>query len=188
MIEELREWLTNNHAESESVWLVTFKKGKSSNYISYGEIVDELLCFGWIDSLPRKLDDSRTMLRISPRSSSSNWSGLNKKRVEKLKKQNRLQPAGIRAIELAMQSGTWNFLDDVEKGIIPSDLKSELNKIPAAALNFDRFPVSSKRAILEWIHSAKKPETREKRIRETVAKAAENKKANHPTGRDNGPS
>ena len=98
-----------------------------------------------------------------------------------------MTPGGLEMIELAKQSGTWGFLDDVERLEIPFDLSEELNKYPSARTYYDRFPPSSKRGILEWIKSAKKDETRRRRIVETAEKAARNVKANHPKGRDMGP-
>ncbi len=186
-IEELRDWLERNHADSDSVWLVRYKKGFSDNYITYDELVDELICFGWVDSLPRKLDEERTMLRISPRNPQSNWSALNKERVGRLTKNGRMRPSGFELVNKAKSNGAWEFLDDVEKLIIPRDLKLALESRKNALMYFNRFPDSSKRGILEWIKNAKQPATREKRIEETAGKAAQNLKANHPKGRDKGP-
>lgn len=184
---QLRLWLKENHTQTESFWLVKWKKGTGKPFISYDEIVDELMCFGWVDSLPRKLDEEKTMLRISPRNPKSNWSGVNKKRVARLLKAGKMEASGLALVEIGKQNGTWNFLDDVEQLIIPPDLATALEKVEKAAYYFDRFPPSSKRGILEWIKSAKQPATREKRIQETAAKAGKNIKANHPKGRDAGP-
>lgn len=184
---ELRSWLERNFDKSESVWLVKWKKGLGKSYISYDEMVDELMCFGWIDSLPKNLDDQKTMHRISPRNPKSNWSGLNKERIRRLTKTGKMTPSGLKVIEQAKINGTWNFLDDVEQLMIPSDLEEALNNDSNARYYFDRFPDSSKRNILEWTKNAKQDSTREKRISETVAKAAQNIKANHPKGRDSGP-
>lgn len=186
-IDELREWLSNNYKSENSYWLVRNKKAYSENYISYKELVDELICFGWIDSLPRKLDESKTMLLISPRNPKSNWSRVNKNKVEKLIKKGRMHNAGLELVEKAKANGSWNFLDDVEELIIPSDLQDELGALKNAEFYFNRFPDSSKRGILEWIKNAKKEETRIKRIKETALKASQNIKANHPKGRDAGP-
>jgi len=184
---ELRQWLHKNHYKKESVWLVRWKKETGKPYLEYSDIVDQLLCFGWVDSLPRKLDDEKTMLRISPRNPKSNWSGINKRKVERLIKDNLMEPPGLQLVETAKKNGRWNFLDDVEQLIIPPDLKDALAKTPNAKYYYDRFPDSSKRGILEWIKNAKQATTREKRILETAAKAAQNLKANHPKGRDAGP-
>lgn len=185
--EDLRRWLAKNHASAGSVWLVTWKKGSGGPYVSYDEIVDVLLCFGWVDSLPRKLDANRTMRRISPRDPKSSWSKVNKERVERLIKAGLMEPSGLAVVEEAKKNGSWYFLDDVEDLEIPDDLKAEFEKHPGSRRNFDRFPRSSKRAILEWIKSAKTEATRRKRIVETATKAAKNLKSNHPKGRDAGP-
>lgn len=186
-IDELRNWLRENHAQTESVWLVRWKKGYGKTYLGYHDIVEELLCFGWVDSLPRKWDEKRTMLRISPRNPKSNWSKLNKDRVERLMKSGKMAGAGLEIVKQAKANGAWDFLNDVEQLITPPDLQKALAGNPKARFYFHRFPDSSKRGILEWIKNAKQDSTRQKRIQETVAKAAENRKANHPPGRDAGP-
>ena len=184
---QLRDWLKENHAQKESVWVVKWKKGFGQTYISYDEIVDELLCFGWVDSLPRKLYEMITMLRISPRNPKSNWSKVNKDKVDRLIKEGKMEEPGQIMVDKAKGNGAWNFLDDVEKLIIPDDLEKAFGDNTKAKYYYDRFPNSSKRGILEWIKNAKQESTRKKRIEETVAKAAENIKANHPKGRDAGP-
>ena len=127
------------------------------------------------------------MLRLSPRSPRSNWSGTNKRRVARLEKAGRMTEAGRGMVELAKRSGTWTFLDDVERLALPDDLVARFERNAEARRRFERFPDSSKRGILEWIKTAKRAATREKRIAETVDKAARNVKANHPKGRDAGP-
>jgi len=186
-VSELRDWLEENYAQNESVWLVKWKKDFGKTYISYDEIVDELLCFGWVDSLPRKLDDKRTMLRISPRNPRSSWSKVNKERVMRLINAGKMQLPGLKMVEIAKSNGAWDFLNDVEDLIIPPDLEEALKKNGNAKYFYERFPNSSKRGILEWIKNAKQESTRRKRILETVSKAAKNIKANHPKGRDAGP-
>lgn len=184
---DLRKWLSENYAQKESVWLVKWKKEAGKPFISYDEIVDELMCFGWVDSLPRKLDEQRTMLRISPRNPKSNWSRVNKARVARLIEAGKIEAPGLEKIALAKTNGAWHFLDEVEDLLIPSDLQEALNENEQALHFFERFPDSSKRGILEWIKNAKQAATRQKRISETVTKAANNLKANHPKGRDAGP-
>ncbi len=186
-IEDLRSWLEENYALSESFWLVRWKKGKSESYIEYSEIIDQLLCFGWVDSLPRKLDEERSMLRISPRKPKSNWSGVNKKKVERLTEAGLMHKSGLDLIEIAKQNGAWNFLDDVEKLIVPDDLLETFKRHSKSEYYWNRFPPSSKKSILEWIKNAKTRPTRLKRLEETAEKASRNVKANHPKGRDAGP-
>jgi uncharacterized protein YdeI (YjbR/CyaY-like superfamily) len=175
---DLRKWLQVNHFQPKGVWLVTYKKSHP-DYLPYNDLVEECLCFGWIDSLPRKLDQQRTMLYIAPRQQSSNWSKVNKDRVEKLQTLGLIQQAGLEKIEQAKKDGSWYFLDDVEALILPEDLKLALANNELAMTNFAAFPPSAKRGILEWIKNAKRPETRIKRIQDTVTKATINVRANY---------
>jgi uncharacterized protein YdeI (YjbR/CyaY-like superfamily) len=176
--EEWRRWLTENHDRSDGIWLVTFKKQCGDRYVSYDAVVEEALCFGWIDSLPRKLDSERTMLWVAPRKPGSGWSKLNKERIAAMIATERMTPAGLAKIEAAKQDGSWTALDAIEALEIPPDLQRAIETDPIAQQNFEAFPRSAKRGILEWVISAKRPETRAKRIAETVRLAAENKRAN----------
>ncbi len=180
---ELRAWLAKNHARKDAIWLVTWKKGGVVPHLPWPEIVDEALCFGWIDSLPRKLDESRTMLLLSPRRAGSGWSAINKKKAEKLIAAGRMAPPGLAAIARAKEDGSWTKLDSAHALEMPADLGSALAAAAPAAANFAAFSPSSRRGILEWIGAAKKPETRAKRIAETAKLAQRNIKANHPGGR-----
>ena len=175
---DLRSWLLNNYQQTHGVWLITYKK-TSRHYLPYSDIVQECICFGWIDSLPRKLDETRTMLYISPRKKGSNWSRVNKQYVAKLQQEGLLHEAGLRKIEQAKEDGSWSFLDDVEALILPDDLKLAFSNNKTARENWSAFPPSVKRGILEWIKNAKKPATRTKRIKDTVEKAAKNIRANY---------
>lgn len=183
---ELRNWLLKNYDKTESVWLVKWKKDSGKSYFGYDEMVDVLIAFGWVDSLPKKLDEKKTMHRISPRNPKSNWSKVNKERVKRLSKDGKMHAWGIKLVEQAKKNGAWNFLDDVERLIIPPDLDIALKAEGKAKLYYERFPNSSKRNILEWIKNAKQTSTRERRIEEVAKKAAQNIKANHPKGRDAG--
>ena len=176
--EEWRNWLAENHTQTEGIWLITYKKNSGMPYLSYDEIVEEAICFGWIDSVPRKLDEQRTMLYISPRKKKSNWSKVNKERVAKLLKQDLIHSSGMSKIEQAKTDGSWSFLDDVEALILPGDLEQALVKNPLAQKYFTAFPPSVKRGILEWIKNAKRSPTRNKRIQKTVELAAQNVRAN----------
>ena len=184
---QLRAWLLENYAQKKSVWLVKWKKGFGESYLNYHDMVDELICFGWIDSLPRNLDKEKTRYRISPRDPKSNWSKANKERVHRLVELGKMEEQGLKMVETAKVNGTWDFLDDVEKLVIPDDLEKAFINNEKARYFFNRFPDSSKRNILEWIKTAKQDSTRQKRITETISKAIENTKANHPKGRDSGP-
>jgi uncharacterized protein YdeI (YjbR/CyaY-like superfamily) len=180
---ELRAWLAKNHRQTEAIWLVTFKKGGPQPSLSWSEIVDEALCYGWIDSLPRKLDAARTMLLLSPRRMGSGWSAINKQKAAALIAAKRMAPPGLAAIERAKKDGSWTRLDAPHAFEMPADLSAALAGAGSAAANFAAFSPSSRRAILEWIATAKKPETRAKRIAQTAQLAARNVKANHPAGR-----
>ena len=172
--EQWRTWLTNHHTQTESIWLVTYKKHTGSRYLAYDDIVEEALCFGWIDSLPRKFDADRTMLLLSPRRPKSPWSKLNKDRVAKILSQGLMTPAGQVKIDRAKADGSWSFLDDVEALVIPDDLADALAENSKAKQYFEAFSPSSKKGILQWIKSAKRANTRQRRIEKTVDLAAQN--------------
>ena len=176
--EEWREWLQENHTQDDGIWLIRYKKATGKPYVDVDESVEEALCFGWIDSLPRKLDDERTMLYVAPRKPQSNWSALNKKRVEKMIEKGLMTPAGLEKIEIAKEDGSWTALDDVEALVIPDDLSEAFDQYSASRDNFEAFPRSVKRGILEWILNAKRPATRQKRIEETASLAQDNIRAN----------
>ncbi len=172
-----RDWLKTHHQKEDSIWLITYKKHTGDRYVSYDAIVEEALCFGWIDSRPRKLDDNRTMLLLSPRRPKSVWSKLNKTRVEQLAEQGLIEPPGLKKIEQAKADGSWTFLDDVEALIIPQDLAAAFKQNSQAKRYFSAFSPSSKKGILQWIKMAKRETTRQQRISKTVEMAAQNKKA-----------
>jgi uncharacterized protein YdeI (YjbR/CyaY-like superfamily) len=175
---EWRKWLKQNHTQAEGVWLISYKKSTGMPRFDYVEAVEEALCFGWIDSKPNKLDDKRSMLWFAPRNAGTGWSKINKARAEKMIETKKMTPAGLAKIEAAKQDGSWNALDAIETLEVPSDLAAALSADPIAQQYFDAFPRSVKRAILEWISNAKRPETREKRIKETARLAAKNIRAN----------
>ncbi|MCU0403877.1 MAG: YdeI/OmpD-associated family protein [Chitinophagaceae bacterium] len=169
-----RQWLSENHLSSTSVWLIIYKKGSGMPSVNYAEALDEALCFGWIDSLPNKRDEKSFYLLFAKRNPKSNWSRVNKEKAAELIKQGRMEKAGMEMIELAKKSGTWDALNEVEETILPNDLKELFDENPVAASNWEQFPRSVKRGILEWIQNAKKPETRNRRIEETVRMAEKN--------------
>lgn len=175
---EWRAWLEENHARADGVWHVSYKKATRKPRVTYDEAVEEALCFGWIDSKPRKLDDERSMLWFAPRKAGSGWSRPNKERVARLTAMGRMTPAGLAKMEAAQRDGSWTALDAVEALTVPPDLARALAASPAAERNFAAFPRSARRGILEWIASARTPVTRAKRIAETARLAAENVRAN----------
>jgi len=173
-----RKWLEVNHTRTEGVWLISYKKATGKPRFDYAEAVEEALCFGWIDSKPGKLDEERSMLWFSPRKAKTGWSKLNKERVGKLIVLGMMTPAGLTKIEAAKKDGSWDRLDTIHEMGIPPDLARAFSKNKTAREYFEAFPPSVKRAIFEWIASAKRPETRAKRIEETVTKAEKNIRAN----------
>ena len=173
-----RVWLEENHERQDGIWLVSFKKHCGDKYVSYDDIVEEALCFGWIDSVTRKLDEDRSMLWLSPRKPGSGWSKLNKERVERTIAAGLMTPAGLEKIEAAKKDGSWNALDAIEALEIPPDLDVALASYPSARQNFDAFPRSVKRGILEWIITAKRVQTRARRVEETARLAEDNIRAN----------
>ena len=175
----IRDWLRANHATGKTFWLVTFKKHVSEHHVPYGDIVAELLCYGWIDSRTRRVDDDRTMLLVAPRKAGSTWSASNKKRVAELTKKGLITVAGQRKVDAARKDGSWSYLDDVEKLIVPDDLAAAFANNKTAKKNYEAFTASSRKIILYWIKSAKRKTTRAKRIDETVRLAAKNVKAAH---------
>ena len=181
---ELRAWLAANHGQREGVWVVRFKQHVAGKHVSWDEIVDEALCWGWIDSLARRLDDERTMQVLTPRREGSGWSALNKRRVERLTAEGRMMAPGMEAIERAKADGSWTVYDEVEALVIPEDLAAALAENGEARRYFEAFSSSAKKGILWWIKSAKRRDTREKRIAETARLAARNLRANHPEARD----
>lgn len=178
---EWRSWLAEHHATAKGVWLIYYKKESGKPRVSYEEAVEEALCFGWIDSVPKKIDEERYMQLFTPRKPSSGWSRPNKIRVERLITDDLMMPAGLKTIEIAKANGKWDSLDAVEDLVVPDDLHAALQQYPPALENFTAFSRSTKRGILEWIHNAKRPETRIKRIVETATLAAQNIKANQFT-------
>ncbi len=177
-IQEWRDWLEENHDQNESIWLILPKKESGLDGLTLEEAVDNALCFGWIDSLPNKVDDKKYKLRMSPRGPKSNWSRVNKQKIARLEKAGLIAEPGYEMVRIAKENGTWNALDDVENLIVPSDLQEELSKYRNAAANFEAFPRSVKRGILEWIFNAKRDTTRQKRIQETAKLAEKNIRAN----------
>jgi len=171
----LRDWLESNHTQDESIWLVTYKKHVEGKYVSKEDILDELLCFGWIDGIRRKLDDDRTMQLITPRKTQY-WAKSYKDRVARLESEGRMHPSGIAVVEAGKQNGLWNFMDDVDALIMPDDLVEALEARSPALENFKAFSPSSRRNVLRWIKLAKKPATRAKRIEKTATLAEQNKK------------
>jgi uncharacterized protein YdeI (YjbR/CyaY-like superfamily) len=170
---EWRRWLEGNHTTSPGVWLAVGKKGNSVTSLGYDDAVEEALCFGWIDSTVNRLDADRFKQLFTPRKPGSTWSRSNKERVERLIGQGLMTSAGLAAVEIAKANGSWTLLNDVEALVMPEDLVTALAEKPGAAEGFSALGESVRKMALYWIASAKRPDTRAKRIAETVAAAAE---------------
>ncbi|SEM77091.1 YdeI/OmpD-associated family protein [Cryobacterium luteum] len=173
-----RAWLLANHEREASVWLVSWKKASGKSSPSYEDQVCEALAFGWIDSKGGKIDNDRTMLYFARRKPGSAWSGPNKARVKRMRAAGLMHTAGEQVIARAESDGSWTLLDDVEKLIVPPDLAAEFEAQAGSREQWDAFPRSPRRAILEWIMQAKTAPTRQKRILETATLAARGERAN----------
>lgn len=173
-----RRWLQRNHSTSPGIWLVTWRPASGKPVVDYEAICEEAICFGWVDSRPGKVDDERTKILVTPRKRGAKWSRPNKERVARLEAAGQLAPAGIAVIEAAKADGSWTALDAVEDLVVPDDLAAAFAAHPGSADHWVAFPRSVKRGILEWIVSAKKPETRAARVERTAEMAARNERAN----------
>lgn len=176
---EWRAWLADHHDDRPGVWLVRWRAGSGGPRIGHDELVEQALCFGWIDSTGRALDAERTMVWFTPRRRGSGWSRINKRRVERLAASGEMTAAGLALVDAAKADGSWTLLDDIEDLVVPPDLDAALVAAPQARANWDGFSRSAKRAILLAIAQARRPETRAKRIAEAVGRAS----AGDPAGR-----
>lgn len=172
--EEWRAWLKENAQSEKAVLLIMYHKNSNTPSVPYHESIEEALCYGWIDSKANKRDDESSYLCFTPRKPKSIWSKINKDRVEKMTGKGLMTPAGQALIDLAKKTGTWDAMTDAENAVIPDDLQKLFDKNEVAFKHFSKFAPSSKRMILQWILSAKRPETRQSRVEQTVALAAQN--------------
>jgi len=172
--EEWRSWLMEHHDSKSSVWLVYSKRGSGLPSITWSEAVDEALCFGWIDSLKKSIDNDTFMQFFCKRKTNSVWSKINKEKVKRLLALGLIEKAGLAVIRKARQNGAWTALDAVETLKIPKDLAAAFKNRKEAKIFFTGLSKSVKKAILQWIVLAKKPETRQKRILEFVKSSSEN--------------
>jgi uncharacterized protein YdeI (YjbR/CyaY-like superfamily) len=173
-----RTWLQAHHTRAEGVWLVSNKKGSGLPRFDYDDAVAQALCFGWIDSKPNKLDDTRSLLWFAPRKAKSAWSLPNKLRVQRLIDAGQMSAAGLAKVEAAQADGSWALLDTVDALLVPDDLRAALAAHAPAAQHFEAFPKSTKRGILEWIQNAKRADTRAARVTQTASLAQRNERAN----------
>lgn len=174
--QEWRTWLSENHLQKTSIWLVYHKKSSPISSVAYSDAVDEALCFGWIDSKQMPIDDQKYMQFFCKRKPKSVWSKVNKEKIERLTKEGKMAKAGFDCIEIAKQNGSWTILDDAEALLIPEDLAAEFDKNLSAKTYFLNLSRTDKRNILQWLVLAKRQETRQNRINEIVELAGKNLK------------
>ncbi|MFV5692754.1 YdeI/OmpD-associated family protein [Flavobacterium sp. LT1R49] len=175
--EEWRDWLHQNHHSSKGVYLIFYKVSSEFESMRWEEAVQVAICFGWIDSTVRKMDEDRRKQVFSPRKDKSVWSKLNKTYIEKLLKENLMHESGLAKIEIAKKNGTWTSLDAVEDLIMPLDLEMAFDKNSAAFENYKNFSPSYRKSYLYWLNQAKRKETRNNRIAEIINLCSQNKKS-----------
>lgn len=168
-----RQWLQENHLSKQSVWLIYYKKKSKIPSLSWSEAVDEALCFGWIDSTARPIDDEKYMQFFTKRKPNSVWSKINKDKVEKLIATGKMNQAGLESIEKAKQNGSWTILDSVEELTLPEDLEAAFQANEGSKDFFMSLSKSVRKAILQWLVLAKQEITRQKRINEIAELAAQ---------------
>lgn len=178
-VKDWRNWLEKKGTTEKAVWLIIYHQKSKTPSVHYASSIEHSLCYGWIDSKALRRDEESFYLYFTPRKPKSNWSKVNRERVARMTEEGFMRPAGQAMIDLAKASGTWDGLAAAQDTIIPDDLKKRFTRNKKALKNFEAFAPSSKRVILEWISKAKKPETRQQRIEQTVELAKENIKANH---------
>ncbi len=176
--QEWRKWLQKNHLKEESIWLVINKKNAPNPNLTWSEAVDEALCFGWIDSVRMPIDEYQFKQYFSKRKPKSNWSKINKDKVAVLIENGLMQDAGYKSIEIAKKNGSWTILDKIESLEIPNDLKVALENQKGAMEFFEGLSKSDKKILLHWVSSAKRDETKQKRILEVVENASNNQLPN----------
>lgn len=165
------DWLARHHGDTPEIWLVFFKKHTGRRSIPYEAAVEEALCFGWIDSIKRRLDDARYAFKFTPRKARSHWSASNKRRIARLQAQQRLQPAGQAVLRAAQANGWWDKTPDAEQeAIMPDELQAQLEAHAAARAGYSALSAAQQRQYRLWIGSAKRPATRQKRALEARAR------------------
>ena len=174
-----RAWLKKNHKKKNEVWLVYYKKHTGKPTVVYNDAVEEALCFGWIDSTVRTIDDERYMQRYTPRRPGSVWSEINIRRARKMIKQGLMADPGLVLFKAVKKKGRIapRAQDIKTRLAVPADLKVALKKSEKAYDNFMNFAPSYKAMYIYWVEDAKKPETRARRIKRVVGFAEANKKS-----------
>lgn len=166
-----RRWLVANHASSSGVWLVSFTQRSGRTTVTYDESVEEALCFGWIDSTTRPVDGERSMIYFAPRRPGGTWARSNRDRVERLVASGRMTAAGLAAVQRAQADGSWTALDAVESMVVPDDLAAAFGEHPQLRRQYDALSHSGRRQLLWWVVSAKREQTRARRVAELVRRS-----------------
>ena len=177
--EAWRAWLAEHHASVNGAWVARWTRASGGEPVTYEAVVEEALCFGWIDGLVHTLEDGRQAHLLTPRRRGSGWSRSNKDRVERLIAEGRMAAPGLAAIRAAQADGSWSMQDAAEALIEPEELKAALDANQDARCHWDGFPRSPRRALIWWVMSAKRPETRARRVAVIVAEAAQGRRANY---------
>ncbi len=163
-----RSWLDSVPDRDEGLWVVYRKKTSDLDGPVYDDLVEEALCFGWIDSRVRRVDDDRVIQWFSPRRSGGLWSAVNKQRIQRLVSDGLMTDRGQAAIDTAKADGSWSQLEDVDALVVPADLGEALAAVPKVKAAYEALADSEKKQYLWWIHSAKRPATRAGRIQATI--------------------
>ena len=179
---EFRSWLQNNHDASPGIWMVFKKKHLKAECINYSEALEEALCFGWIDSIIKKVDEEKYVRKFTPRINTKNWSDINKRLVNELINQGKMTEAGLKKIDLYLKTGKLEWITakpekkDIKEPDIPVFIVEELAKNEPALVNFNNLSPASKKMYVLWITNGKREETVQKRLKESTGLLKENKK------------
>lgn len=173
-------WLDKNHTASSGIWLKLLKRATDAQALSYDEALEAALCYGWIDGQKKRYDESAWLQKFTPRGAKSGWSKINRDKAEELIKRGRMKPAGLQAIESAKRDGRWDAAyDSPSRATVPSDFQAKLDASPKAQAFFATLDSANRYAILYRIQTAKKAETRARRIEQYID-MLEKKQKIHP--------
>jgi uncharacterized protein YdeI (YjbR/CyaY-like superfamily) len=172
-----RAWLARHHDTERGVWVASWRRGSGREAVPYADLVEEALCFGWIDSTVNRLDAERGLQLMTPRKPKSGWSRLNRARVARLEAEGRMCDAGRRAVATAQANGWWTIMDPIEDLVEPADLAEALAASPAARAVWDTFPPSARKQMLWWVVTAGRPATRARRIAAIASEAEQGRRA-----------
>ena len=174
---EWKSWLEENRDSSPGVWLVFYKKESGQPSLTYEDAIEEALCHGWIDSIIKKIDDESYLRKFTPRKDDSKWSDLNKKRVEKMIRQNRMTSAGMAKVTIAKQTGIWDQPEQPRpQFVMHEEFQAALDQNPKALEFFNSLNKADRQQYIYWVASAKREETRQNRIKESLELLEKNQK------------